>query len=200
LSARADALWVELSGALLTCSLFGCHQPVVTAQAARPPPASATVQQVFVRIDSTSPGVALVRLGDDGGVECVAPCLREVTIQEGAQYELQAEGRLPTEAFAAFSKEDERMWLVHDGVAPGTKWGLGAATAGSGLVALGLLATGGALNTPSITDGAPALPVALGVSGLVLGAACAVFGVLTGVYSDSDYDFKDPSLPGFTFR
>jgi hypothetical protein len=92
------------------------------------------------------------------------------------------------------------MWLVHDGVAPGTKWGLGAATAGSGLVALGLLATGGALNTPSITDGAPALPVALGVSGLVLGAACAVFGVLTGVYSDSDYDFKDPSLPGFTFR
>jgi hypothetical protein len=167
--------------------------------AAPPPAAGATVQEVLVRIDSDTPGAALVRLGDDGGVECVAPCLREVTIQEGAQYELQAPGKLPTAPFAAYSKGDDRIWLAHGGVAPGTKWALATATVVSATLGLGLVVTGGVVNTDSVTDDAPALPLALGISGLALGAVSAVCGALTAVYSDSDHELMDPALPGFRF-
>ena len=172
--------------------------------AAPPHPPDALVQEVFVRIDSDQPGTALVRVGDEGrdegGVECEAPCLRNVVIRQSAFYELHAPGQLPTSPFSAYSAEDKAIWLTHEGVDPALKWGFGAATAVSGGIGLALLVTGGAVNTQAVRQDAPDLPLALGVSGLLLGLPiCALFGTLTAVYSDSHYQFKDPALPGFRF-
>ena len=174
--------------------------PVMPKHTAPPHPPDALVQEVFVRIDSDAPGAALVRTGEQDGVECVAPCLRNVVIRQSSRYELHAPGQLPTSPFSAYSTGDKAIWLTHEGVDPALKWGFGAATAMSGGIGLALLVTGGAVNTQAVRQDAPDLPLALGVSGLLLGLPiCALFGTLTAVYSDSHYEFKDPALPGFRF-
>ncbi len=180
--------------------LAGCSLPVMPKHAAPPHPPDALVQEVFVRIDSDAPGAALVRTGEQDGVECVAPCLRNVVIRQSTFYELHAPGQLPTSPFSAYSAEDKALWLTHEGVAPSLKWGFGAATVVSGTLGLVLLVTGGAMNTQAVRRDTPDLPLGLGVSGLILGLPiCALFGGLTAAYSDSRYDFKDPALPGFRF-
>lgn len=185
---------------LVGSCLAGCHHPALPIHPAQPPPPDATTQTVFVRIDSTSTRAALVRTGDGWGVECSAPCLRDVVIQQGVRYEIHAEGHVPTAPFEVYSKEDSAVWLAHEGVAPETKWAFGTATAVSGGLGLAMLVTAGALNTKSITRDAPDLPLALGVTGLVIGVpVCILFGVLTAVNADSDYEFRDPALPGFRF-
>jgi len=187
--------------ALITSSLgVGCHQPILPRRPAPAPAAGTTLQSVAMRIDTPIVGTALVKVGEGGGVVCAAPCLREVTIEKGARYELHAPEHLPTAPFELYSPEDVEVWLVHEPTRPGTLWALRSATIASAGVGATLYATANVLGAgPALRDGlSEDVPVVLGVSGLVIGlGVMGVFAGLTAAFSDSDYEIRDPALPGF---
>jgi hypothetical protein len=183
--------------ALLTaCLAAGCHQPILPREPAPPPLPGAVTQEVLLRIDSPLAGTVLAKAGEGGGVVCEAPCLRSVTIEEGAHYELHAPDHLPTVPFKLHSPEDPQVWLVHEPTTPGTLWALRTATVASAGVGTALFATANVLGASA--KAGDEVPLALGVSGLAIGlGVMGIFAGFTAAYSDSDYELRDPALPGF---